>query len=469
MALVGLSESAVFTNPLNKVKKVSEVKTPALSTLLSRCKTESDIKCATLDIDAATAEAMLASNTTNRPLSGSQVKLYSNEMLRGKWKLNGEPIIFGNDDEGNTSIISGQHRLHALIQANKIYEADPDSYPDATTVLHTVVITGVHLETADSVDQGMMRKHGHVLYRDEWIATVVPKEWNNNNSRKAKWCNTLAGAARLVWLRAGGATVSSAPKFIVSEMMEFIKEDHKGLCDFVSAVLSASEEEGAGLKISVPYIAALCYIASMDGDGKVHKATKDHVLDSVLHIAQNQVTPGTAEHALVTYWNKLFSAPGSKDRDIDIVGPFVKALNAIIADEKVTAGKLVLSKKEAESYVTHPPLLTGWDESCFIYAAEIKAQSLVDAEAAKEAKIAEREEAKATKEKEQLEKIAAKAEEKKIKDAEKAAALAEVEAAKANVAVKPGVMSALAKTTKKPLAEIPIKPVIKRKPVPAKA
>lgn len=448
---------------------MSEAKPPALSTLLSRCKAESDIKCFTVDIDAATAAAMLASNTTNRPLMPATVKLYSNEMLRAKWKLNGEPILFGVDEQGNNSIISGQHRLHALILANKFYDADPDEYPDATTVLHTVVITGVPIEAADSVDLGMGRKHGHVLFRDEWVASVIPKEWSNNNSRKAKWCNTLAGAARLVWLRAGGATVSSAPKFIVSEMMDFIKEDHKGLCDFVSAVLSASEEDGAGLKISVPYITALCYIASMDGDGKVHKSTKDRVLDSILHVAQNNVTPGTPEHALVTYWNKLFSAPGSKDRDLDIVGPFVKALNAIIADEKITAGKLTLTKKEAESYLTHPPLLSGWDESCFIYAAEVKAQSLTDAEEAKAAALAAKEEAKAAKEAEKAAKAEAAAEAKAIKDAEKAAAKEEAEAAKSEVPVKSGVMSALAKATKPLHPDVATKPVIKRKPVPAKA
>lgn len=435
---------------------MSEVKTPAISTLLSRCKTESGIKCVTCDIDAATAQAMLASNTTNRPLGGALVKLYSNEMLRGKWKLNGEPIIFGTDDDGNHSIISGQHRLHALIQANKFYEADPEEYPEATTILHTVVITGVHIDTADSVDQGMTRKHGHVLFRDEWIATVIPAEWSNNNSRKAKWCNCLAGSARLVWLRAGGATVSSAPKFIVSEMMQFIKEDHKGLCDFVSAILSASEEDGAGLKISLPYIAALCYIASLTDDGTVHKATKEIILDAMLKIAQNAVTPGTAEHALVTYWNKLFSSPGGKDRDLEIVGPFVKAVNAIIAGEKITASKLTLTKKEQETYSTHPPLLTGWDESCFIYAAEVKAGFAKAAEEAKTKALADKEAAKEAKEAEKAAKAEAAAEAKAIKDAEKAAAKEEAEAAKANVAVKPNVMSEMAK-------------VVRRKPAATKA
>jgi hypothetical protein len=435
------------------------------------------IDCAVCTVDAAMAKALLEMNTTNRPLSNSQVKLYANEMLRGKWKLNGEALIFGSDDEGNDSIISGQHRLHALILANKLHAANPSEYENATLKLTTVIIFGVAIETADSVDLGMNRKHGHVIYRDEFVDKVIPKEWSNNNSRKAKWCNTLAGAARLVWLRCGGATVSSAPKFIVSEMMEFIKEDHKNLCHFVSAVLSASEEEGAGLKISVPYIAGLCYMASLDSDGKLHKDTMNTLLDAVLCIAQNKVDPGTAEHALVTYWNKLFSTPGSKDRDLEIVGPFVKALNAIIVGEKTTAAKIALTKKEQEGYAAFPPLLSGYDEACFEYAAEVKANAIAAAETAKEQAQIQKEEARIQKEKDRAEKEAAKAIEVAAKEKEKAAAKAEVEAAKSKVPVKSGVMSVLTKAVKtandakaaktNANAEVSAKPMIKRKPVPA--
>lgn len=445
---------------------------PSLQDLIAKSMIDDGpIDCAVCVVNAEMAKALLELNTTNRPLSNSQVKLYANEMLRGKWKLNGEAIIFGSDDEGNDSIISGQHRLHALILANKLYAADPSQYENATLELTTVIIFGVAIETADSVDLGMTRKHGHVIYRDEFVDKVIPKEWSNTNSRKAKWCNTLAGAARLVWLRCGGATVSSAPKFIVSEMMDFIKEEHTNLCHFVSATLSASEEEGAGLKISIPYIAGLTYMASLDADGNIHKPTMETLLDSMLSIAQNAVTPGSAEHALVTYWNKLFSTPGSKDRDLDIVGPFVKALNAIIAGEKTTAAKLALTKKEREDYVSFPPLLAGYDEACFEYAAEVKANAAKAAEEAKELAAKQKEEARIQKEKERAEKEAAKAKELAEKEKEKAKAKAEVDAANAKAPVKSGVMSALSKVVKgKPTpanAEVATKPMIKRKPVPA--
>ncbi len=445
---------------------------PSLQDLISASMIDDGpIDCAVCTVNADMAKALLEMNTTNRPLSQGQVKLYANEMLRGKWKLNGEALIFGTDDEGNDSIISGQHRLHALILANKLYAANPSEYENATLELTTVIIFGVAIETADSVDLGMNRKHGHVIYRDEFVDKVIPKEWSNTNSRKAKWCNTLAVAARLVWLRCGGATVSSAPKFIVSEMMDFIKQEHTNLCYFVSAILSASEEEGAGLKISIPYIAGLTYMASLDADGNIHKPTMETLLDSMLSIAQNAVTPGSAEHALVTYWNKLFNTPGSKDRDLEIVGPFVKALNAIIVGEKTTAAKIALSKKEQENYTAFPPLLAGYDEACFEYAAEVKANAAKAAEEAKEQAAIAKEEARLQKEKDRAEKEAAKAKEQAAKEKEKAKAKAEVDAANAKAPVKSGVMSALSKVVKgKPTpanAEVATKPMIKRKPVPA--
>jgi len=452
---------------------------PSLESVLDKLKVDSRLKTCVIQVNSIEKAKLLLDNfnDTNRPLSKSQYRLYGNEMLRGKWRLNGEPFIFGIDDQtDDESAISMQHRLHGLIEAITAYEKNPDNYPEAQLDLTVAVVYNVPMDTADTVDLGMTRKHGHVIYRDEFVDSVIPKEWCNTNSRKAKWCNTLAGAARLVWLRCGGATVSSAPKFIVSEMMEFIKEDHKNLCKFVSAVLSSSEEEGGGLKISVPYIAGLCYMASLDSDGDLHKDTMDTLLDAVLAIAQNKVTPGTAEHALVTYWNKLFATPGSKDRDLEIVGPFVKAVNAIIIGEKTTAAKIALTKKEQEGYTAFPPLLTGYDEACFEYAAQVKADNTLAAEIAKQQSQIQKDEARIQKENERAEKEAIKAKEAAAKAKEKEAALKEVEEAKAKAPMKPGVMSVLGKAVKAANdakaaknavnSEVATKPIIKRKAVP---
>ncbi|MFO0201693.1 MAG: hypothetical protein ACK528_01030, partial [Alphaproteobacteria bacterium] len=83
---------------------------------------------------------------------------------------------------------------------------------------------------------------------------------------------------------------------------------------------------------------------------------------------------GTAAWALTAYWNKLTSEPGSKDRDRDWAGPFIKALNAHFdgtSDLKATS--LALTKKERENYAAFPPFASAWHQSCFEHAASVKA------------------------------------------------------------------------------------------------
>ena len=59
-------------------------------------------------------------NNSNRPMSQGVAKLYANEMLRGQWKCNGEPIIFSIDDNDMEHLISGQHRLQGLVLAQHL-------------------------------------------------------------------------------------------------------------------------------------------------------------------------------------------------------------------------------------------------------------------------------------------------------------------------------------------------------------
>lgn len=52
-------------------------------------------------------------NTNNRPIRQSHVDHLADEMLSGRWKFNGESIIF--DDQG--VLRNGQHRLTAILKA----------------------------------------------------------------------------------------------------------------------------------------------------------------------------------------------------------------------------------------------------------------------------------------------------------------------------------------------------------------
>ena len=68
---------------------------------------------------------------SNRPVSRVFVRSYADTMRKGKWLLNGVPIIF--DNEGH--LIDGQHRLHAVIEADIPVKFDVarGASPDAFT------------------------------------------------------------------------------------------------------------------------------------------------------------------------------------------------------------------------------------------------------------------------------------------------------------------------------------------------
>ena len=316
-------------------------------------------------------------NNSNRPMSQGVAKLYANEMLRGQWKCNGEPIIFSIDDNDMEHLISGQHRLQGLVLAQQALEKE-EVWPSAQTEWDAVIVYGVPHDTADTVDTGKTRTHSDVLFRDPWIDTVIPESWNDKISRRKTWTKTLAGAARLVWLIEGGAVVSSAPKFLISEMLDFLQSKHPELCTFVTMILDANDADAGnkGLKMSLPYVAALTYVASLNPNGSIDEDTADK-LDGFI----NELAVGTGYEkgdpawALAAYWNKLTAEPGSKDRDRDWVGPFVKAASAVLADKTgLKVSDIALTKKERDGYNDFPVMFDGYHTECFERAAAAKAR-----------------------------------------------------------------------------------------------
>ena len=349
----------------------------------------SDIRTKMICVTPQFALAVLKDlNNSNRPLSKGVAALYANEMLRGQWKCNGEPLIFSVDADGNEHLISGQHRLMGLVLAQQAIEKD-EVWPSAQTKWDTVVIYHVPHDTADTVDTGKTRSHSDVLFRDPWVDSVIPEAWNATISKRKTWTKTLAGAARLVWLIEGGAVVSSAPKFLISEMLSFIQNRHADLATFVTMVLDANDSDGDnhGLKMSLPYLAALTYVASLeendvlndDGDTVTEVSISSEVQDA-MDTFLNQLAVGTGFEkgdpawALTGFWNKLTAEPGSKDRDRDWVGPFVKAAKAYLEGRTgLKVSDVSLSKKERDGYTDFPVMFDGYHTLCFERAAAAKA------------------------------------------------------------------------------------------------
>lgn len=84
-------------------------------------------------------------NGHNRPISQTTVERYTQEIKAGRWKVNGQPIIFGKSGQ----LLNGQHRLKAVVAANKAIE--------------TLIVWGVEDNTFDTIDDGNKRSLGDVF------------------------------------------------------------------------------------------------------------------------------------------------------------------------------------------------------------------------------------------------------------------------------------------------------------------
>lgn len=104
-------------------------------------------------ISPAKAKVLLdASGFKNRPINTRRLRLYAEEMRNGDWKENGESIIIGADG----SIVDGQHRLQALILADK--------------TIGFIVVRNVNPNVFDTIDSGRNRSGA-----DTYAVAGVPK------------------------------------------------------------------------------------------------------------------------------------------------------------------------------------------------------------------------------------------------------------------------------------------------------
>lgn len=213
--------------------------------------------------DLAGKKVRLNYNDTNRPFRMSLARRYMSEVLRKKWHLNGETLIF--DRTGKVQ--DGQHRLVGLVLAEQERTKTKEQKDHWKTVygwtgpvnVETIVVLGISEkdDVANSIGGGQKRSLGDVIFRTEDFGQLSDRD-------QQKHSNVLAGAARLAWIRLGGMTVSDAKHFPHSEARDFI-EAHPGLVDCVKFIINEDGGGGAeGRKISsllsLAYASGLLYL-----------------------------------------------------------------------------------------------------------------------------------------------------------------------------------------------------------------
>lgn len=104
-----------------------------------------------VEVDAAQAEYWLKNNFRNRPIRWHTVAGYARDMAQGRWVRTHQGIAFNDNDD----LIDGQHRLHGIIEADKLMPG----IKVAMMVTYGLPskIEAHEMTTMDAVDRGATR------------------------------------------------------------------------------------------------------------------------------------------------------------------------------------------------------------------------------------------------------------------------------------------------------------------------
>ena len=135
-------------------------------------------------------------NVTNRPLYLSILGALTQEILRRRWKLNGENRIIGETG----LVLNGQHTFISLVLAVQKWKEDPSKYPEWETEPYIAVsiMFGISEddEVVNTMDTCKPRSLADVLYRSPFFSDL-----ENKDRKKAS--RVLDYAVKLVWDRTG--------------------------------------------------------------------------------------------------------------------------------------------------------------------------------------------------------------------------------------------------------------------------
>ncbi len=283
--------------------------------------------------DKFNRKVRLTRNPSNRPFKIATAMRYASEFLRGVWHFNGESIVFGRSGE----LRDGQHRLVSFVLADQMRHINQAKWGSNQLTFPCLLAFGFsdEKEVADSYDTGRARSLTDVIYRHETL--------DADDKVAEKVSRHLGEAIRLVWLRSGGKTVSSAPHFPHSEAMDFYKE-HPQILDSVKFILDADAGSEGNEKLlkplmSLSYCAALHYLMS---DVNSEKAD-----EFWLSVAQGEgLKKGDPALTLRGFLTKSEAGSG-KQRDRMVIAT-VKAWLAFLAGEKLTPAAVRPKEKNEE-------------------------------------------------------------------------------------------------------------------------
>lgn len=275
----------------------------------------------------------LANNPINRPIKHAIADRYALEFLRRVWQFNGQSVVFSKFGK----LLDGQHRLIGFVLAEQERHINQNKWGEEPLKMEVLLAFGFEEDqkTADSYDTGQPRSLADVVYRHHKFDGKEHTELDSISRH-------LATALRLVWLRSGGLTVSSAPKFPHSEAMAFY-EGHQGILDSIKFILDADFGDGTKSEkllkpfTTIPYAAALHYLMSDIDSQKADDFWND--------VARGEgLKKDDPVYSLRNYLNKVEGSSG-KDRDKKVTA-IIKAWLAYAAGETMSASQVKPKQKK---------------------------------------------------------------------------------------------------------------------------
>lgn len=303
-------------------------------------------------------------NTSNRYLRMSHVLFLMQEILRGRWQLNGEPCIVGTTGQ----ILDNQHTLIALVLAVQEWHKNQGPYKDVwpqEPCIDKVLVCGIEETDAvvNTINTGKTRVLWDVLYRSIYFSKLKHKD------RIA--CSKLADyAIRLLWSRTGACGSLDKAKQIKrshAEALDFI-DRHERVLECVRHVYEENGTDNRLLNIVTPgYASALMYLMAASatereekgGYSMVDTPSEEQIDFSNWDKAEEFWVLLCSKHQTMFPVTQAVSALMNEPSGITLgerLGIICKAWNCWSADDSFTAKDLNLEYATAEND-TEPSLV----------------------------------------------------------------------------------------------------------------
>jgi hypothetical protein len=296
--------------------------------------------------EGGTVKVRCTANVNNRPLIMSNVKSLKQEILRGRWHYNSEPIILGKYGH----VLNGQHQLIALVLADKEYAKDPGMYPalSGPPTIDKLVSVGVSEddEVVNTMDTCKPRSLWEVICRSGRLQHLPLKE------RKVA-SKALEHAIRFLWVRTGENMDGMSTFRTHSEMVDFL-DRHTRLVECVQHITDENEEGRlSDHYLSPGYCAALLYLfatsqtnqAAYLSSGTMDESSIDFSLWDTACDWFVSLASGSFEAIRKTRMAQVDEEIDTKDVRVALL---VKAWNVLQEGKKLTIANIALEYEEDE-------------------------------------------------------------------------------------------------------------------------